>query len=678
MQQQVPVITIFVRHSAGCPHAADEFFKRCSCWKHLRWTAPGGKQQRKATKQKTWAGAERVKRERELSYETSGEPVQANNPTTIQQAVETFLRAKTGKGISGEEVAKYKCRLARLTEFCEKDGHYFLRDVSLPDLTNFRATWEAQYPSSITRQKVQELLRSFFRYAQRAEWISKNPAADLDPVIAEDPQVFPLEPEEYQALLDKVPEVFPDPIEAARIRALIRCMRFTGLAISDAWSLERAKIQRDPNRGVTHVKTTRLKTGAYVGVAIPRDVEEELLSVPNTNPHYVFWQPGDGAMKKALKKAVKSLTGTLSKLFHAAGLPKGHSHQLRHTAAVEWLKAGIPLEEVSRLLGHKTIRTTEKYYNAWVKSRQDRLDALVMATWDGAVTHWTVAARKKLIDAIEANIKAIKELSQYAQMDTAELVEHALEEFLQSHRNSGAADRDTVRSFISTSNPVGTSPESTERLAAEAAEISFPRPALNPSLCVVQESPDIDTGSPVNAIEARSEREPEEHRVHAPSDRCSVLGEVSRASQDVPQTALQRCHATDAVTPSGNGEISSGAQASISIDSVGTVTLASPAARPGTETSSVAVTPSTSMVDKEVGKAKEPTREELRRARKLRNQKRYLEKKKRLAQVAAADAARPGRAGDWTTISSTTESSSSAPKSTAVWSGVQPADVGAH
>jgi hypothetical protein len=49
---------------------------------------------------------------------------------------------------------------------------------------------------------------------------------------------------------------------------------------------------------------------------------------------------------------------------------------------VEWLKEGIPLEEVSKLLGHASIRTTEKHYAPWVKSRQDRLDDLVMATWE--------------------------------------------------------------------------------------------------------------------------------------------------------------------------------------------------------------------------------------------------------------------------------------------------------
>jgi site-specific recombinase XerD len=48
---------------------------------------------------------------------------------------------------------------------------------------------------------------------------------------------------------------------------------------------------------------------------------------------------------------------------------------------VDLLEKGVPLEEVSKLLGHESIKTTEKSYAKWVQGRQDRLDALVTATW---------------------------------------------------------------------------------------------------------------------------------------------------------------------------------------------------------------------------------------------------------------------------------------------------------
>ena len=46
-----------------------------------------------------------------------------------------------------------------------------------------------------------------------------------------------------------------------------------------------------------------------------------------------------------------------------------------------FLQKGVPLEEVSKLLGHESIKTTERHYAKWVKGRQDRLDALVSGTW---------------------------------------------------------------------------------------------------------------------------------------------------------------------------------------------------------------------------------------------------------------------------------------------------------
>jgi integrase/recombinase XerD len=45
------------------------------------------------------------------------------------------------------------------------------------------------------------------------------------------------------------------------------------------------------------------------------------------------------------------------------------------------LEKGVPMEELSRLLGHTSIKTTEKSYAKWSKGRQNRVDALVTGTW---------------------------------------------------------------------------------------------------------------------------------------------------------------------------------------------------------------------------------------------------------------------------------------------------------
>jgi hypothetical protein len=86
---------------------------------------------------------------------------------------------------------------------------------------------------------------------------------------------------------------------------------------------------------------SRAKTGVSVSVPIPVGVAEELLAVANGNPKYVFWNHTGGQAETA----AKNWSSELRQVFVEAGLPNGHSHQLRDTAAVEWLQAGIPLKE---------------------------------------------------------------------------------------------------------------------------------------------------------------------------------------------------------------------------------------------------------------------------------------------------------------------------------------------
>jgi excisionase family DNA binding protein len=63
----------------------------------------------------------------------------------------------------------------------------------------------------------------------------------------------------------------------------------------------------------------------------------------------------------------------LRTVFKIAKVPQAHAHRFRHTFAVELLKKGVPIEEVSILLGHSSVRITERNYAAWVQARQEIL-----------------------------------------------------------------------------------------------------------------------------------------------------------------------------------------------------------------------------------------------------------------------------------------------------------------
>ncbi len=373
-----PVITIFVRHSSGCKYAGDEFSRRCNCRKHFRWTQNGEQYRRKAGT-RSWEAAEEVKRQ--LQDQLAGRTPEArpeDNARMIQEAIDVFLKDKRVQGVTPGVLGKYSRELDRLREYCERQSVFTVQAITRELLTGFCGTWETAYPSTYTRAKVRERLRSFLRYCFEARWLDRVPV--LPKIKVDAPPTLPLTADEFKRLLDTVHGEIADRAQADRVHALFQLMRWSGLAIRDALTLERSEIQHDAKKRLYRIVTARQKTGTHVSVPIPPAVAKELLAVTNGNERYIFWS-GNGEEESVTKNWAKYY---IAPVFKAAGLAgDGHmmSHRLRDTFAVDLLEKGVPLEEVSKLLGHTSIKTTERHYAKWMKGRQDRLDSLVTGTW---------------------------------------------------------------------------------------------------------------------------------------------------------------------------------------------------------------------------------------------------------------------------------------------------------
>ena len=92
---------------------------------------------------------------------------------------------------------------------------------------------------------------------------------------------------------------------------------------------------------------------------------------------YYFWS---GESKK--KACVGDYQRAFKKLYELAGVKNGHAHRWRDTFAVELLLSGMALEQVSVLLGHQSVRVTERHYAPFVKARQEQLETGVRKTFD--------------------------------------------------------------------------------------------------------------------------------------------------------------------------------------------------------------------------------------------------------------------------------------------------------
>lgn len=381
-----PTITIYVRHSVGCKYEGDEFAKRCDCRKWIRYTKDGTRHRLKANT-RSWAEAEQVKRD--LEDQLTGKAVVFETPGTknIDAAVEVFIADKKVENLSADLVTKYQRELGRLATYCGGQGVYTLAGINREIITGFCTDWNERYPSSLTRNKLAERYKSFLKFCRVAGWLVEIP--QWPKMKAEEAPTLPLSKDEYARLLDAVYVVVRAPQDAVvenqsheywcqRVHGLFQLMRHSGLSIQDALTLPRSSLLK--NATGHRVVTQRTKTGTDVSVLLPPDVAAELLAVPNDNNKYFFWS-GVGAPK--------SICGNWGKRFIAPCFKEakidngGHmkSHRLRDTFACELLTSGVSLEHVSKLLGHRSIRTTEKSYGAWVPSRQEVLDKAVVSTW---------------------------------------------------------------------------------------------------------------------------------------------------------------------------------------------------------------------------------------------------------------------------------------------------------
>jgi hypothetical protein len=129
-----------------------------------------------------------------------------------------------------------------------------------------------------------------------------------------------------------------------RIRALTELMRWTGLRIRDAVTLERNRLAHDPATGIWSVMVYQKKTGDPVYCPIPPDVAEALRTIPasqkgNTNDKYFFWT-GSGLPKTIVSNWQRSY-GNLFRLT-ALKEPGGEPKRCPPAYAARYIRRRIP------------------------------------------------------------------------------------------------------------------------------------------------------------------------------------------------------------------------------------------------------------------------------------------------------------------------------------------------
>ena len=157
---------------------------------------------------------------------------------------------------------------------------------------------------------------------------------------------------------------------AQRLKAFVLLLRYSGMRIGDAVKCGVDRITGDKLFLYTQ------KTGTPVHCVLPLFVIRELEAAPKSSDGHFFWTG-----KSKLHSAIGKWQRRLQTLFTLAEVEGAHAHRFRDTFAVELLLKGVPLERVSVLLGHQSVRVTERHYSPWVRARQEQLEQDLRLAW---------------------------------------------------------------------------------------------------------------------------------------------------------------------------------------------------------------------------------------------------------------------------------------------------------
>jgi integrase/recombinase XerD len=372
------MITLYRRHLRGCPHRAKgQRHWTCDCPLWVR-----GRIEHRLVRQSTgltdWSTALEAVRKWELNgglfpkIENVTTPIAL--PKTLDEAWQEFLdRKAANENLSESSLSKYQRLRRQMNAFAAGRGSKLLKDWNLNNLEVYQSQWTE---APITRLKKLERMKAFFRFVHTRGGISSNPALELRaPRVPPNP-TLPFKPAEMRSIIAAIDQ-YPDKAgktgqeNAQRLRALVLFLRYSGLRIGDA-----VRCSIDQIHGTDLYLRTQ-KTGQAVYCPLPQEVADFLLRIPRLSQKYFFWT---GNSK--LHTAVGIWERSFKKLFQLANVPHGHAHRFRDTFAVELLIKGVPMDRVSILLGHSSVRITERHYAPWVYEQQQQLIADVRRTHD--------------------------------------------------------------------------------------------------------------------------------------------------------------------------------------------------------------------------------------------------------------------------------------------------------
>jgi integrase len=196
-------------------------------------------------------------------------------------------------------------------------------------------------------------------YSKANEWgrTDNNPAASIKNFEENNKTQKILTPEEIEKLIDAAPD---------HLKPIIIIAVNTGMRRGEVLSLKWKNIKFKEK--YIEIEGAKSKSGKPRTIPMNSTVYETLRGLDKKHV-YVFYNP-------KTKKNIIEIKRSFNTARKKAGLNKVRFHDLRHTAATRMCELGVPLKIVSKILGHSTIKMTERYADPTPETMKEAVEKL--------------------------------------------------------------------------------------------------------------------------------------------------------------------------------------------------------------------------------------------------------------------------------------------------------------
>lgn len=263
------------------------------------------------------------------------------------KAFQMFLISKKIEGCTDGTIRYYQGVLKCFYSEIQKD----ISDIVSDDIRVYMAKAAMQRKISKTSQCNElRVLKSFFNWCTAEDYVVKNPTVNIKPVKIEKKIKKPFSETQIE-ILRQTAQLNAQ--TSKRDVAIIDVLFSTGCRVSELCEIRRNDIQG--NEIVVFGKGEKERT-VYLNARAMLSLEQYLQARTDNEPALFVScrQPFTKLTKGSIRTIIKDLGKN-------AGIENCHPHRFRRTCATIALNRGMPIEQVSQMLGHESLNTTTIY-----------------------------------------------------------------------------------------------------------------------------------------------------------------------------------------------------------------------------------------------------------------------------------------------------------------------------